>query len=87
VEPVIEVSDLRKSYGDVERLHGISFTVEAERIFGPLGTNGVGKTTTIEILEASDTRVEDRFGCWVLIPPRPTEPGGIESDSSSKSRS
>ena len=51
VDPVIEVSDLRKSYGDRERLHGISFTVESEEIFGLLGTNGAGKTTTIEILE------------------------------------
>jgi ABC-2 type transport system ATP-binding protein len=51
VEPVIAVRDLRKSYGDVERLHGISFTVETGEIIGLLGTNGAGKTTTIEILE------------------------------------
>lgn len=48
---VIEVRDLRKSYDDVERLHGISFDVQAGEIFGFLGTNGAGKTTTIEILE------------------------------------
>jgi ABC-2 type transport system ATP-binding protein len=51
MQPVIEVRDLRKSYGDVERLHGISFIVYAGQIFGFLGTNGAGKTTTIEILE------------------------------------
>jgi ABC-2 type transport system ATP-binding protein len=51
VDPLIEVSDLRKSCGDIERLHGISFTVESEEIFGLLGTSGAGKTTTIEILE------------------------------------
>ncbi|MGP0108978.1 MAG: ATP-binding cassette domain-containing protein [Acidimicrobiales bacterium] len=49
--PVVEVEGLRKSYGEVERIHGISFEVEAGEIFGFLGTNGAGKTTTIEILE------------------------------------
>jgi len=52
----IEVRGLRKSYGGVERLHGVSFTVEAGEIFGFLGTNGAGKTTTIEILEGYRAR-------------------------------
>jgi len=56
MQTVIEVRDLRKSYGDVERLHGISFDVQAGQIFGFLGTNGVGKTTTIEILEGYRSR-------------------------------
>jgi len=56
MQPVIEVRDLRKSYGDVERLHGISFDVYAGEIFGFLGTNGAGKTTTIEILEGYRSR-------------------------------
>lgn len=47
---------LRKSYGDVERLYGISFSVDAGQIFGFLGTNGAGKTTTIEILEGYRAR-------------------------------
>ena len=53
---VIEVRRLRKSYGGVERLHGISFSVERGEIFGFLGTNGAGKTTTIEILEGYRAR-------------------------------
>lgn len=53
---VITVRGLRKSYGDVERLHGISFSVDAGQIFGFLGTNGAGKTTTIEILEGYRAR-------------------------------
>ena len=56
MQTVIEVRDLRKSYGDVERLHGISFDVQAGQIFGFLGTNGAGKTTTIEILEGYRSR-------------------------------
>jgi ABC-2 type transport system ATP-binding protein len=54
--PVVTVRELRKSYGEVERLHGISFSVEAGQIFGFLGTNGAGKTTTIEILEGYRSR-------------------------------
>jgi ABC-2 type transport system ATP-binding protein len=52
----IEVRRLRKSYGGVERLHGISFSVDRGEIFGFLGTNGAGKTTTIEILEGYRAR-------------------------------
>jgi ABC-2 type transport system ATP-binding protein len=50
-QPAIEVSDLRKSYGDVEAVRGISFAVEPGEVFGLLGPNGAGKTTTVEILE------------------------------------
>jgi ABC-2 type transport system ATP-binding protein len=47
----IVVDGLRKSYGDVEAVRGVSFTVEEGEVFGLLGPNGAGKTTTIEILE------------------------------------
>jgi ABC-2 type transport system ATP-binding protein len=50
-ERVIEVSDLRKTYGDVEAVRGISFHVERGEVFAMLGPNGAGKTTTTEILE------------------------------------
>ena len=46
----VAVSDLRKSYGDVEALRGVSFEIAAGEIFGLLGPNGAGKTTTVEIL-------------------------------------
>ncbi|MEA2331652.1 MAG: type transport system ATP-binding protein [Thermoleophilaceae bacterium] len=49
--PAIEVSDLRKSYGPVEAVRGLSFAVEPGEIYGLLGPNGAGKTTTVEILE------------------------------------
>jgi ABC-2 type transport system ATP-binding protein len=51
VPPAIEVSDLRKSYGSVEAVRGLSFVVERGEVFGLLGPNGAGKTTTVEILE------------------------------------
>ncbi|MFD9393357.1 ABC transporter ATP-binding protein [Streptomyces sp. NPDC060000] len=49
--PVIEVSDLRKSYDGRTVVDGVSFTVEEGEIFGILGPNGAGKTTTVECVE------------------------------------
>lgn len=46
----IETIDLRKDYGSVEALRGLSLRVPAGSIFGFLGRNGAGKTTTIKIL-------------------------------------
>ncbi|MFJ3666502.1 ATP-binding cassette domain-containing protein [Streptomyces sp. NPDC090106] len=48
---VIEVSELRKSYGGRPVVDGVSFTVEEGEIFGVLGPNGAGKTTTVECVE------------------------------------
>ncbi len=47
----VEVRGLRKSYGDLEAVHGIDLTVERGEVFALLGPNGAGKTTTVEILE------------------------------------
>ena len=47
----IEVSSLKKHYGEIKAVDGISFTVNQGEVFGLLGPNGAGKTTTIEILE------------------------------------
>ena len=49
--PAITVSDLRKSYGHVEAVRGVSFEIEQGEVFGLLGPNGAGKTTTVEVLE------------------------------------
>ena len=48
---IVTVRDLRKRYGDIEAVRGISFEVLQGEIFGLLGPNGAGKTTTVEILE------------------------------------
>jgi ABC-2 type transport system ATP-binding protein len=50
MEPCVRVSDLRKSYGQVRAVDGVSFDVEYGRVFGFLGPNGAGKTTTIKVL-------------------------------------
>jgi ABC-2 type transport system ATP-binding protein len=47
----LEVRDLRKSYGEVEAVRGVSFEVARGEVFCLLGPNGAGKTTTVEILE------------------------------------
>lgn len=46
----LEIKELRKSFGETEVLHGVSFSVESGRALGLLGRNGAGKTTTIRIL-------------------------------------
>ena len=46
----LEVQELKKSFGEKEVLHGISFHVESGSALGLLGRNGAGKTTTIRIL-------------------------------------
>ena len=47
----IEVSELKKYYGDIRAVDGISFKVNEGEVFGLLGPNGAGKTTAIEIME------------------------------------
>src|SRR5579864_4681946 len=50
-QPILQVENLVKRYGDVEAVRGVSFSVEEGEVFGLLGPNGAGKTSTIEILE------------------------------------
>lgn len=47
---VIEINDLSKSYGDVVAVDNISFSVNEGEIFGFIGENGAGKSTTIRVL-------------------------------------
>lgn len=48
--PVIEVVDVRKSYGPVQALGGISFSVDKGEVFGLIGPNGAGKSTMFRLL-------------------------------------
>jgi len=47
---VVAVEGLRKRFGDVQALAGVSFNVRRGELFGFLGPNGAGKTTTINLL-------------------------------------
>src|SRR5574340_497131 len=62
--PVIRVDGVRKRYGSVAAVDGISFEVAVGEIFGLLGPNGAGKTTTVEMLEG--LRVPDAGTLTVL---------------------
>lgn len=51
MEPVIEVEDVRKTYGTLGAVDGVSLSVARGEIFGLLGPNGAGKTTLVECIQ------------------------------------
>jgi len=50
MQNIIEVSGLKKSYGNIPAVRGIDFQVRTGRLFAFLGPNGAGKSTTVEML-------------------------------------
>ncbi len=74
--PVIRVSDVRKAYGDVQAVDGVSFEVRSGEVFGLLGPNGAGKTTTVEMLEG--LRAPDSGGLEVLGIDAARDPGALK---------
>ncbi|MDR7482864.1 MAG: LuxR C-terminal-related transcriptional regulator [Armatimonadota bacterium] len=84
-DPIVQVRDLRKRYGTLVAVDGVSFEIRRGEIFGILGPNGAGKTTTLELLEGLrapdggsavvdgvDVRLEARRG----LPADPSEAAG-----------
>jgi ABC-2 type transport system ATP-binding protein len=69
-QPVLQVENLVKRYGDVEAVRGVSFSVEEGEVFGLLGPNGAGKTTTVEIMEGLRTLDSGRVSVCGLDPQR-----------------
>src|SRR5206468_11720945 len=56
----IVVDGLRKRYGDVQALDGVSFAVREGEVFGLLGPNGAGKSTTVRVLVTLTTPDDGR---------------------------
>jgi ABC-2 type transport system ATP-binding protein len=50
MNPVIEVTDLQRTFGEQKAVDGLTFAVEPGEVFGLLGPNGAGKTTTVRLL-------------------------------------
>lgn len=48
--PILEVRDLKKSFGGLEVFSGINISIEKNQIYGIIGTNGAGKTTLFNII-------------------------------------
>src|SRR6187401_780797 len=79
--PIIVVRDLRKRYGDLVAVDGVSFEVGEGEVFGILGPNGAGKTTTLEMIEGMRpideltlTELIDLFG---QLYERDVDPGAL----------
>jgi len=72
--PILQVENLVKRYGDLEAVRGVSFSVEEGEVFGLLGPNGAGKTSTIEVLEGLRVADGGRVSVCGFDPARnPTE--------------
>jgi ABC-2 type transport system ATP-binding protein len=69
--PAIEVSGLRKAYGNLEAVREVDFSIEEGEVFGLLGPNGAGKTTTVEILEGYRKRDDGEVRVLGHDPERP----------------
>ncbi|TAK28550.1 MAG: ABC transporter ATP-binding protein [Chloroflexota bacterium] len=70
--PSVVVESLRKNYGKLKAVDGVSFQIEPGETFGLLGPNGAGKTTTIEILIGLRTRDGGHVEILGLDPGRET---------------
>jgi branched-chain amino acid transport system ATP-binding protein len=59
---LLEVKDLRVNYGNIEALHGISFSVDEGEIVTLIGANGAGKTTTLMTISRQIPHVAELGG-------------------------
>jgi ABC-2 type transport system ATP-binding protein len=77
VSAIVLVRDLRKKYGQIEAVAGVSFDVQQGEVFALLGPNGAGKTTTVEILEG--IREADSGSATVAGVDVTKDPTGVKS--------
>jgi ABC-2 type transport system ATP-binding protein len=67
---IISVSNLKKFFGEIQAVNGISFDVHKGEVFGLLGPNGAGKTTTIKLLLGLLEPIEGEISIFGLNPER-----------------
>ena len=53
-DPIIQVENLERDFGDVKAVNGLSFEIEPGRVVGFIGANGAGKTTTMRMMVTLD---------------------------------
>ena len=75
---MIEVKQLKKSYGAFEAVKGVSFSVATGQACGFLGPNGAGKTTTMRVITGympatSGTVTVEGFDCLLYTSPSPRD--------------
>ena len=70
---VLAATDLRKRYGDLEAVRGVSFEIHEGETYGLLGPNGAGKTTTIAMV----CGLLSRDGGSVQVDGRPIDVGAV----------
>lgn len=68
-EKIIIVENLKKYYGKVKAVDGVSFYVRKGEICSILGPNGAGKTTTLEIVEGLRKKEESFPYCLNFLIP------------------
>ena len=72
---MIEITDLRKRFGPIVAVDGITFTVDKGEVLGFLGPNGAGKSTTMKVISGFlPPRVARRSSADMTSPPRPSRP-------------
>jgi ABC-2 type transport system ATP-binding protein len=69
---VVSVRDLRKEYGALTAVDGVSFEIEQGEVYALLGENGAGKSTTVEILEGHRKRTSGDVSVLGTDPGRAT---------------
>ena len=80
--PAIVSRDLRKDYGPIRAVDGLSFEVGAGEVYALLGHNGAGKSTTVEILEGHRQRTS---GEVTVLGHDPGPPAGTSATASASS--
>jgi lipooligosaccharide transport system ATP-binding protein len=65
---IIEAQDLRKKFGDINAVDGITFAVNKGEMFGFLGPNGAGKTSTMKIIACVSPRTSGAIRVFDMDP-------------------